>query len=136
MSDPIPAAVDQLRRYHNARTAAGEVEEPEGNEQLFHTNQFLIATSYDEAKVGTIGADARFYLEWKDTAPVPLDLRPGSSPPAVTCGTASAPSPTQQPPHPLRGRRTVLLDSVAVLFGQEDVRARFLGRKGAEAPKT
>jgi uncharacterized protein (TIGR04255 family) len=65
--------VDQLRRYHNARTAAGEVEEPEGNEQLFHTNQFLIATSYDEAKVGTIGADARFYLEWKDTAPVPLE---------------------------------------------------------------
>jgi type I restriction enzyme R subunit len=73
ISEPIAAAVDQLRRYHNARKASGEVDEPEGNEQLFHTNQFLIATSYDEAKVGTIGADARFYLEWKDTAPVPLE---------------------------------------------------------------
>lgn len=73
ISEPIAAAVDQLRRYHNARMASGEVEEPEGNEQLFRTNQFLIATSYDEAKVGTIGADARYYLEWKDTAPVSLD---------------------------------------------------------------
>jgi len=72
ISDPIPAAVDQLRRYHNARTAAGEVEDPEGNERFFYTNQFLIATSYDEARVGTIGADARYYLEWKDTSPIPL----------------------------------------------------------------
>ena len=32
--------------------------------------------------------------------------------------------------------RTVLLDSVAVRFGHEDVRARCLGRKGAEAPET
>ncbi|MEQ9649058.1 MAG: type I restriction endonuclease subunit R, partial [Sandaracinaceae bacterium] len=72
ISEPIPAAVDQLRRYHNARTTAGEVEDAEGNERLFHTNQFLIATSYDEARVGTIGADARYYLEWKDTAPIPL----------------------------------------------------------------
>ncbi|HJL28897.1 MAG TPA: HsdR family type I site-specific deoxyribonuclease, partial [Polyangiaceae bacterium LLY-WYZ-15_(1-7)] len=70
VSEPIAAAVDQLRRYHNARKAAGEVEEGEGNERLFYTNQFLVATSYDEARVGTIGADARYYLEWKDTAPV------------------------------------------------------------------
>ena len=72
VSEPIAVAVDQLRRYHNARKAAGEVEDAEGNERLFYTNQFLVATSYDEAKVGTIGADARYYLEWKDTAPVPL----------------------------------------------------------------
>jgi type I restriction enzyme R subunit len=77
VSEPIAAAIDQLRRYHNARKAAGEVEDAEGNERLFYTNQFLIATSYDEAKVGTIGADARYYLEWKDTAPVPLaEVRP------------------------------------------------------------
>jgi type I restriction enzyme R subunit len=68
--DPLTAAVDQLRRYHNARATAGEVDAPEGNERLFHTNQFLVATSYDEARVGTIGADARYYLEWKDTAPL------------------------------------------------------------------
>lgn len=72
VSEPIAAAVDQLRRYHNARKHAGEVEDAEGNERLFYTNQFLVATSYDEARVGTIGADARYYLEWKDTAPVSL----------------------------------------------------------------
>ncbi len=71
-SEPIPAAIDQLRRYSNQRKGAGEVEENEGNERLFHTNQFLVATSYDEARAGTIGADAQHYLEWKDTASVPL----------------------------------------------------------------
>lgn len=72
ISEPIAAAVDQLRRYHDARRADGEVEESEGNERLFYTNQFLVATSFDEARVGTIGAGVRHYLEWKDTAPVPL----------------------------------------------------------------
>jgi type I site-specific restriction-modification system R (restriction) subunit len=38
--------------------AAGEVEDNEGAERLFYTNQFLVATSYDEARVGTIGAEA------------------------------------------------------------------------------
>ncbi len=71
-SEPIAAAVDQLRRYHNARKDAGEVDEAEGAERLFYTNQFLVATSYDEARVGTIGAELVHYLEWKDTAPVPL----------------------------------------------------------------
>jgi len=76
LPEPIAEAVDQLRRYHNARQAAGEVEEAEGSERLFYTNQFLVATSYDEARVGTIGAGAQHYLEWKDTAPVPLaDVR-------------------------------------------------------------
>ena len=69
---PMAEAIDQLRRYHNARKNSGETEESEGNERLFYTNQFLIATSYDEARVGTIGAGVRHYLEWKDTAPVPL----------------------------------------------------------------
>ncbi len=73
VAEPIASAIDQLRRYSNARRAAAEVEEDEGNEQLFHTNQFLVATSYDEARVGTIGAGARHYLEWKDTAPVPAE---------------------------------------------------------------
>jgi type I restriction enzyme R subunit len=71
-SEPIPTAIDQLRRYSNQRKAAGEVEENEGNERLFHTNQFLVATSYDEARVGTISAEVEHYLEWKDTAPIPL----------------------------------------------------------------
>jgi type I restriction enzyme R subunit len=71
-SEPIPAAIDQLRRYTNQRKAAGEVEENEGNERLFHTNQVLVATCFDEARAGTLGADARHFLEWKDTAPVAL----------------------------------------------------------------
>jgi len=72
LSEPLADAIDQLRRYHNARHEAGEVDESEGAERLFHTNQFLVATSYDEARVGTIGAGGAHYLEWKDTAPVPL----------------------------------------------------------------
>jgi len=72
ISEPIASAIDQLRRYHNARKDAGEVEDAEGAERLFYTNQFLVATSYDEARVGTIGAEAVHYLAWKDTAPVPL----------------------------------------------------------------
>ena len=72
IAEPMVEAVDQLRRYHNARKAAGEVEEDEGAERLFYTNQFLVGTSFDEARVGTIGAELVHYLEWKDTAPVPL----------------------------------------------------------------
>ena len=52
VSEPIATAIDQLRRYSNQRRAAGEVEDNEGNERLFHTNQFLVATSFDEARVG------------------------------------------------------------------------------------
>ena len=72
-SEPMPTAIDQLRRYSNQRKAAGEVDEDEGAERLFHTNQFVVATSYDEARVGTISAEAEHYAEWKDTAPVPMD---------------------------------------------------------------
>lgn len=72
ISEPLASAIDQLRRYHNARKDAGEVDEAEGAERLFYANQFLVATSYDEARVGTIGAEAVHYLEWKDTAPIPL----------------------------------------------------------------
>ena len=71
-SEPMPSAIDQLRRYSNQRHAAGEVDLDEGNERLFHTNQFFVATSFDEARFGTISADAQHYLEWKDTTPVPL----------------------------------------------------------------
>jgi type I restriction enzyme, R subunit len=73
ISEPIPSAVDQLQRYHNARKAAGLIEENEGSERLFYTNQFMIATSYDEARFGTIGAELAHYLEWKDTAPISLE---------------------------------------------------------------
>ena len=34
-----------MRRYTNQRRASGEVDDNEGNERLFHTNQLLIATT-------------------------------------------------------------------------------------------
>ena len=63
--EPLAEAVDQLRRYSNQRRASGEVDDNEGNEPLFHTNQLLIATSFDEARVGTVGAAFRHYAAWK-----------------------------------------------------------------------
>lgn len=63
--EPLSEAVDQLRRYSNQRCASGEVDDNEGNEPLFHTNQLLIATSFDEARVGSVGAAFRHYAAWK-----------------------------------------------------------------------
>lgn len=63
--EPLAEAVDQLRRYSNQRRASGEVADNEGNEQLFHTNQLLVATSFDEARVGSVGAAFRHYAAWK-----------------------------------------------------------------------
>lgn len=62
-------AIDQLRRYSNQRKAALEVEENEGAPALFHTNQFLVATNFDDARVGTIGAGFEHYLNWKTVEP-------------------------------------------------------------------
>ena len=63
--EPLADAVDQLRRYTNQRRADGEVYDNEGNEDLFHTNQLLVATSFDEARVGSLGAAFRHYAAWK-----------------------------------------------------------------------
>ena len=63
--EPLAQAVDQLRRYSNQRKAAFEVEDNEGNEALLATNQLLIATSFDEARVGCIGAAFEHYAQWK-----------------------------------------------------------------------
>jgi type I restriction enzyme R subunit len=63
--EPLADAVDQLRRYTNQRKAALEVDENEGNETLFHTNQMLIVTSFDHARVGSIGAKMEYFSPWK-----------------------------------------------------------------------
>lgn len=69
ITDPMDSAIDQLLRYSNQR----EWYEPdEGAERLFHYNQLLVATWFHEARVGTIGATAEHFLEWKDTSPVPM----------------------------------------------------------------
>lgn len=63
--EPLAEAVDQLRRYSNQRKAAFEVDDNEGNEPLFATNQLLVATSFDEARVGCVGAAFEHYVQWK-----------------------------------------------------------------------
>ncbi|HDR7470296.1 TPA: type I restriction endonuclease subunit R [Bacillus toyonensis] len=55
--EQIGEGVRQLHRYQNT------------HEQLFHYNQFMIVTSNDRAKVGTIGAKVQHYGEWKDPYP-------------------------------------------------------------------
>ncbi|MBT2663932.1 type I restriction endonuclease subunit R [Bacillus sp. ISL-4] len=55
--EQIGEGVRQLTRYQIS------------HEQLFHYNQFMIVTSNDRAKAGTIGAKAQHYGEWKDPYP-------------------------------------------------------------------
>lgn len=62
-------AIDQLRRYTNQRKASFEIEENEGNETLFHCNQFLISSNFDDARVGSIGAGFEHFLNWKTLEP-------------------------------------------------------------------
>lgn len=63
--EPLAEAVDQLRRYSNQRKAALEVDDNEGNVPLFTTNQLLVASSFDEARVGCVGAAFEHYAQWK-----------------------------------------------------------------------
>lgn len=64
---PIASAISDLLYYTNQRD---DIENNTGVERLFHTNLFMLATSFDEARVGTIGARHKHYLEWKDPAPL------------------------------------------------------------------
>lgn len=66
--EPLAEAVDQLRRYSNARKAAFEVDDNEGNESLFATTQLLIATCFDEARVACVSAPFEYYAQWKTVA--------------------------------------------------------------------
>jgi type I restriction enzyme R subunit len=66
--EPLAEAVDQLRRYSNQRKTSFEVDENEGNEQLFATNQLMIATSFDQARVGAVGARMEHFAQWKTVA--------------------------------------------------------------------
>jgi len=69
VTESLVEAIDQLRRYSNQRRANDEVQDNEGNEPLFATCQLLIATSFDEARVGTIGALFEHFASWKTTIP-------------------------------------------------------------------
>ncbi|GAA3895838.1 HsdR family type I site-specific deoxyribonuclease [Halomonas cibimaris] len=66
----LSEAADQLRRYHDQRFLENEVGEHEGAPALFATCQFLVASNFDEARVGTVGARFAHYLSWKTVAPM------------------------------------------------------------------
>ncbi|MGQ7289194.1 type I restriction endonuclease subunit R [Vreelandella venusta] len=68
LAEPMAEAIDQLRRYSDQRFANGEAGDHEGAPALFNTNQLLIATCFDDCRVGTIGAGASHYLPWKTVA--------------------------------------------------------------------
>lgn len=68
-TDPMEEGINQLMRYANQRNW---VEAEEGAERLFHYNQFMVVTKFDEARAGTISASFEHYNEWKDTSPVPM----------------------------------------------------------------
>ena len=53
IATPMEDAVNQLQRYANRRRGLGVVDVNEGNEQLFHYSQFVVATCGEQARVGT-----------------------------------------------------------------------------------
>lgn len=66
IADPVNEAITQLMRYSNRRG------EKEGNEKLFWYNLFMVATSNQVAKYGTITSDYEHFVEWKDPYPYSL----------------------------------------------------------------
>jgi type I restriction enzyme, R subunit len=76
--DGISQAIDQMQRYSEQR---GETNE--GNKTLFYSNQLLVATDRDEAKVGTITSGSeKYFYRWADPYPRTLeDLEHGQSAP-------------------------------------------------------
>ncbi|MDG9713155.1 type I restriction endonuclease subunit R [Streptomyces sp. DH10] len=69
ITDPMAEGITQLRRYANQR----HLGLPEGNDQLFWTNQFVVSTYGDKARVATFTAGPEHYLEWKDAFPLTGD---------------------------------------------------------------
>lgn len=58
INEQIGQGVKQLTRYQDEQ------------ERLFHYNQFMIVSSNDRARVGTIGAQVKHYGLWKDPYPL------------------------------------------------------------------
>lgn len=68
-SNPMEEGISQLLRYENRRINIDGKQGNEGKKQLFYTNQFVISTYGDEARVGTISSDYEHFLEWKSIYP-------------------------------------------------------------------
>ncbi|WP_084392188.1 type I restriction endonuclease subunit R [Nocardiopsis listeri] len=66
VANPMATAIDQLRRYANQRD---DVRASEGNEKLFHTNQFVIAAHGTNARAAGFTAGPEHFMEWKTTEP-------------------------------------------------------------------
>ena len=66
--DPMGQAIEQLMRYQDRRDA----QFAEGVPELFYFNQFVIATSFQQAKYTTITGAYNHFIEWKDCYPYAL----------------------------------------------------------------
>ena len=63
ISNPMSDAVTQMEKYRNAGDAG------DGVEQLFWSNQFLIATHGNKAIYSSITGKQEHFIEWKDSYP-------------------------------------------------------------------
>ena len=69
VKDAIAEAINQILRYSEQRGAKGE-----GNPPLFYYNQFVVATSRQEAKFGTITTHTeKYFYRWADPYPRTVD---------------------------------------------------------------
>lgn len=91
-ANPMATAIDQLRRYANQRD---DVRANEGNEKLFHTNQFVIAARGTNARAAGFTAGPEHFMEWKTTEPATpeqvtaeLDLPASNGPDATNAAKA------------------------------------------------
>lgn len=66
--DPIVEAVEQLMRYQDRRGSMFA----EGVPELFYFNQFVVATSFQQAKYSTVTGNINHFVEWKDPYPYAL----------------------------------------------------------------
>jgi len=64
-ANPMEEGITQLLRYQNRRDAQNK----EGVEKLFYFNQFVVSTTGEDAKVGSVTSDYEHFLSWKDIYP-------------------------------------------------------------------
>lgn len=75
--DPIYEGIEQLLRYQDRRGS----KTPEGVQELFFYNQFMVSTCFQEARYSTITGKQSHYIEWKDPYPYKLsDIVEGRAP--------------------------------------------------------
>ena len=77
IADPVYEGIEQLLRYQDRRGSRT----PEGMPELFYYNQFMVSTSFQEARYSTITGKQSHYIEWKDPYPYKLsDIVSGRTP--------------------------------------------------------